>query len=184
MSRAWDGSDRGVQMTNDEIINYVLKNEGGYTDNSHDHGGPTNFGITAADLGEWMGRNGPASAPEVRAMSEVTARAIYAKKYIAQPHFDRIANDALRLVAVDSGVLFGTRRATEWLQAVVGAAVDGDFGDETTAKIAVYAQPNLLARKVLGKRFAAIAGIVSNDRSQAEFLAGWINRAVGLLDFV
>src|SRR5579862_6793179 len=171
-------------MTNDDIINHIIDAEGGYINNPSDRGGATKFGITAATLNRYLDKPGYATADEVRAMSVDTARAIYAKFYIADPHFDRIANDALRLVAVDSGVLHGVGRATEWLQAAVGATVDGELGDETLAKIVAYAEPDLLARRVLGKRFAAYAGIVNNDKSQLEFLGGWINRAVSLLDHV
>jgi len=171
-------------MTNDEIIDMVLKYEGGFTNNPQDHGGPTNFGITAADLGAWLGKNGPATADEVRTMSKDTARAIYAKKYIADPGFSRIVNDALRLVVVDSGVLFGVPRATQWLQQELGVTIDGHLGDETAAALATYSAPDKLARRVLGLRFAAIAGIVKKDPTQLEFLGGWINRAVSLLDYV
>ncbi len=171
-------------MTNDEIIDIILKNEGGFTNNPNDHGGATNFGITAADLGSWMGRGGPATPDEVRAMSVDTARAIYTRKYISDSGFSRIENDALRLIVVDSGVLFGVTRATKWLQEVLGVATDGRFGDQTTAALSAYGAPDKLARRVLGQRFAAIAGIVKNDTSQVTFLAGWVNRAVSLLDFV
>ncbi len=171
-------------MTNDEIIDLVLKYEGGFTNNPNDHGGPTNFGITAADLGAWMGKNGPATADEVRSMSKDTARAIYEKKYIAAPGFSRIANDALRLVVVDSGVLFGVSRATQWLQQELGVVTDGRLGDDTAKALANYASPDKLARRVLGLRFSFIAGIVKRDVTQLEFLGGWINRAVSLLDYV
>lgn len=171
-------------MTDDDIINVILKYEGGYTNDPADHGGATNFGITAADYGAWLGRNGPATPEEVQAMSVDTARAIYRKKYIADPGFDRIADDVLRLVVVDSGVLFGTARATRWLQAEVGAAVDGVFGDETAGGVAQYNEPKKLARRVLGRRFAAIASIVKADTTQIKFLGGWTNRAVKLLDYV
>jgi lysozyme family protein len=117
-------------------------------------------------------------------MSVDTARAIYTRKYISDSGFSRIENDALRLIVVDSGVLFGVTRATKWLQEVLGVATDGRFGDQTTAALSAYGAPDKLARRVLGQRFAAIAGIVKNDTSQVTFLAGWVNRAVSLLDFV
>jgi lysozyme family protein len=171
-------------MTNDDIIDIILKYEGGFTNDPDDRGGPTNFGITADDLGRWISKGGPASADEVRTMNEATARAIYEKWYIADPGFNRITNDVLRLVVVDSGVLFGTPRAMEWLQKVLAVNPDGKFGDQTASALATYAAPAKLARRMLGQRFAAIADIVKNDATQVKFLGGWINRAVSLLEYV
>jgi lysozyme family protein len=173
-----------MTMTDDQIIDAVLGYEGGYTDNPNDHGGPTNFGITAADYGRWLGQATPATPEQVQAMNVATARAIYQKWYIADPGFDAVTSDGLRLVLVDSGVLFGVGRATIWLQQTLGVAADGKLGAQTVAAIGAYATPALLPRRVLGRRFAAIAGIVQNDISQVTFLRGWTNRSVSLLDYV
>ena len=171
-------------MTDDEIIDTILKYEGTYTNNPNDHGGPTNYGITAADYGRWLNKSTPATPAEVQAMDVATARAIYKKWYIADPQFDRVADDKLRLVLVDSGVLFGTGRATIWLQQALDVSADGKFGDVTAAALGHYGAPALLPRRVLGRRFGAIADIVQKDATQIRFLRGWINRAVSLLDFV
>jgi lysozyme family protein len=171
-------------MTDDDIIDVILKYEGGFTNNPNDRGGPTNFGITAADYGRWLGESAAATADEVRNMSQAVARQIYKKWYIADPGFDAVADDKLRLVLVDSGVLFGTARAAKWLQQEIGVTADGRFGPATTAALANYPAPAQLPRRVLGQRLKSIARIVAGDRTQAVFLAGWINRAVSLLDQV
>jgi lysozyme family protein len=171
-------------MTDDDIISIILRNEGGFTNNPNDHGGPTNFGITAADYGRWLGSRSPATADDVRAMPESVARQIYQKWYIADPGLGGVADDKLRLVLVDSGVLFGTARAIKWLQQEIGVSADGKFGPGTAAALANYPAPALLSRRVLGRRFNSVAQIVQNDRSQIVFLAGWINRAVALLEKV
>jgi lysozyme family protein len=171
-------------MTDDDLVDIILKNEGGFTDNPNDHGGPTNFGITAADYGRWLGKGSAATADEVRAMTPAVAREIYKKWYIADPGFDLVADEKLRLVLVDSGVLFGTGRAVRWLQQEIGVFADGKFGTGTAAALAKYPAPSVLPRRVLGRRFTSIAQIVSSDRTQLVFLAGWINRAVALLEQV
>lgn len=173
-----------VAMTDDDIVNVVLKYEGGYSNNPDDHGGPTNFGITAADYGRWLNKDGPATADEVQAMTVDVARDIYKKWYIADPGFDKVADDKLRLVLVDSGVLFGPARATIWLQQELGVTADGKFGPDTGNALAAFPTPEALPRRVLGRRFNSVAQIVSSDHSQIVFLAGWTNRAVGLLDQV
>jgi lysozyme family protein len=171
-------------MDNDQIIDLILQNEGGYTDDPHDHGGPTNFGITAADLGRWLKQPGPATAAQVQALDKATARAIYTSWYIEKPGFNQIADPQLRLILVDSGVLFGTARAVKWLQAVLGVQVDGNFGPKTLAAVQALASPDPIRRQVLGQRINQIAQIVSSDPSQLKFLRGWTNRATALLTYV
>ena len=168
-------------MTDDDIITYVLQFEGGYTDNPSDHGGPTNFGITASDFGRFLGLAGPATAEQVSNMTQPQAVAIYSKDYIAEPGFDSIADGAVRLVVVDSGVLFGTGRAARWLQQALGVGVDGVIGADTCNALGNCGDTAKLARDVLALRFRAIADIVARDQSQLVFLRGWISRAATLL---
>ena len=42
-------------MTTKEIIDGIIKREGGYVDHPADRGGPTKFGITLATLEAWRG---------------------------------------------------------------------------------------------------------------------------------
>lgn len=172
-------------MTNDEIIDLILNNEGGYTNNPNDRGGPTNFGITAADYGRWLNKGTPASADEVKAMDRDTARKIYEQWYIKDPQFDAIADDKLKVILVDSGVLHGVRRATVWLQLALGIPQpDGQIGPQTLTILQNFAKPDTLPRLVLSHRFQAIAEIVKNRPSQVVFLLGWINRAANLLAYM
>jgi lysozyme family protein len=172
-------------MTDDDIINLVLKHEGGFTNNPNDRGGPTNFGITAADYGRWLNKGAPATADEVKAMDVSVARAIYQKSYVKDPQFDLINDDKLRLILVDSGVLHGVKRATIWLQLSLGMAQpNGRIGTEELAALSNHKDPGKLPRLVLAHRFQAIAEIVKNKPTQIVFLLGWINRAVTLLDYV
>ncbi|CAK0744731.1 conserved hypothetical protein [Gammaproteobacteria bacterium] len=174
-------------MTNDQIIDVVLAFEGGFTNHPADHGGPTNFGITASDLGRWRNWVRTATASEVQAMTKDEAREIYLDWYITKPGFLDIQSDKLKLILVDIGVLHGTGRATRWLQEVLGVAVDGVFGQVTRNALNALTPPqdqDALARKVLGRRFKAFADIVVNDTSQLVFLRGWIARSVALLMYV
>jgi lysozyme family protein len=171
-------------MSDDDVIDIVLQFEGGFVNNPDDHGGPTNFGITAADFGRFLAQATPATEEQVKNMTRDQARAIYRKSYIEQPKFDKITDPQLKLVLVDSGVLFGVGRATRWLQQALNVTVDGNFGVESQAALTAVADQTKLARQVLGIRFQAIADIVSNNTSQLVFLRGWINRAVTLLQNV
>ena len=169
-----------MEMTNDAIIDELLKYEGGFTNDPADKGGPTNFGITAADLGRWRKLDRPASVEEVRTMQVAEARDIYKAWYIADPGFDPIADGGLRWVVVDSGVLHGTRTAARWLQQALGVTPDGVVGNQTiTAANAADAAHAL--RGVLALRIRRYPEIVKDNPSQLRFLQGWVNRATSIL---
>ena len=167
-------------MPDGDIIDAVLKYEGGFVNDPADHGGATNFGITAADLGRWRKLGRVATVDEVKTMTVDEARQIYQAWYIETPGFEPIANDFLKWVLVDSGVLHGTRTAIKWLQQALGVAVDGVIGNQTMAALAAGDAAHV-ANGVLALRIRKYATIVGQDSSQIRFLAGWINRATSIL---
>lgn len=56
-------------------LRHVLAMEGGFSNDPANHGGATNWGITAATLAHWRGR--PVTAADVRTIPPGEARAIY-----------------------------------------------------------------------------------------------------------
>ncbi len=118
----------GATMTNDEIIQQVLKFEGGYTNHPNDHGGATNFGITAVEYGAFLKLGRDATPAEVEAMSQANAIAIYQTKNLTAPNFISVADGNLRMILVDCGVLYGTGMAARWLPKAVGVTADGAVG--------------------------------------------------------
>lgn len=89
-------------------IAFVLKWEGGYSDDPDDPGRKTNYGITEETLGE----EGIADLTRERAI------AIYRERYwpLAEPE-----PWPLDLVVLDSAVLCGPRRTARWLRWATGA---------------------------------------------------------------
>lgn len=171
-------------MTDDQILERVLRFEGGFVNHPLDRGGATNFGITAAVLGRHRGLGRDATVAEIQALTRAEAIAIYKANYIAKPKFDQIKDDNLRLIVVDSGVLHGTGRAAQWLQAAVGATIDGAVGQDTITKLDAKG-PNfdVVCRSVLTSRFKLIGEILRKNPKQVVFAAGWLNRASDLLEF-
>jgi lysozyme family protein len=169
-------------MTDDDIIDHVLQFEGGFTNHPADRGGPTNFGITAARLGEARGLGRDATVAEVQALTRDEAKQIYKTYYLEKPNFGIITDGNLRFIVVDTGVLHGTGRAARWLQQVLHVTVDGALGPQTSAALAA-ADPRKVSKDFLALRFQAIGSILSNDHSQVVFAAGWLNRAAALIEF-
>lgn len=164
----------------EQILDDILRREGGYVHHPVDRGGPTKFGITGQTLGAWRKLGRAATAPEVATLSEAEARAIYRHDYVTAPGFEAIRHRALLELVVDAGVHSGPRRAVQWLQSALGVAADGVIGTKTRAVLAAT-DADVLYGKVLGARLRHLGRLITEDPKQAVFAAGWMNR---LAEFV
>jgi lysozyme family protein len=161
-------------MTTEDVIAGVIAREGAYSNDPHDHGGPTKYGITARELGRWRRFERPATAAEVKALSTTEAADIYRAWYVAP--FAAIADEQLRAQCVDFGVTSGVETAAIALQRILGVDADGDVGP-VTAAAAAAAGPHL-ANAYLAARCRYLERVVDRDPTQLAFLHGWIRRAV------
>ena len=91
-----------------DILNRVLKSEGGYGNDPRDPGGATNFGITIGDYRAYINRS--ATPQDVKRMSVDQAKQIYKTKY-----WDKVNGDTLPsgvdYTVFDYGVNSGVGRA-------------------------------------------------------------------------
>ena len=159
--------------TIEEIITDILQREGGLVNNPADKGGRTDKGISEK------------YHPEAWADGKVTeaeARTIYLKKYVLTPGFDKIKGSHLQTQLVDFGVHSGPQLAIMKLQKILGGiVVDGVIGPETLAALEVIDDMDHLNNKLMCERIRMIGRIVGKDRSQAQFLNGWLERACQFL---
>ena len=75
-----------MQASYDQAMAEVFSDEGGYTDDPNDPGGPTNYGITIHDARLYWKSN--ATADDVKNMPRSVAEAIYATHYAAPLHYN------------------------------------------------------------------------------------------------
>jgi lysozyme family protein len=167
-------------MTESEIIDGVLEREAGFSEHPSDRGSFTNHGVTAKTLGAWRKLGRQATREEVRALKVEEARTIYHHMYITGPGFDAIRYAPLRAQVIDDGVLSGPYEATQTLQDVLGVPSDGVFGPRTRAAVAA-SDPIPLHVRFLKARLVRYAKIVRDNPSQADFIHGWVVRAIGFL---
>lgn len=169
-------------MTVDDLINDVLKREGGFSNRAADRGGPTKYGITQGALSRWLGR--PASIDEVRQLDEATAREIYERDYYIAPRLDTLP-EPVRPVVFDWAVNHGPRGAIATLQHVLNLAgfgpvdEDGTLGPKTR-NAATRAQSEmgpLFGNAIVDERENFYTARAAADPSQAIFLKGWQARA-------
>lgn len=175
-------------MDDDQIIDVVLQFEGGFVNNPADHGGPTNFGITAATLGRARNLGRSATVDEVRTLARSEAAGIYKKLYLADPGFGAVTNGNTRLVLVDTGVLHGPARSIAFLRQCLGLPSTPkpvpQLDPPTSQAVSTFSDPGRLASHMLSLRLKFYTARVQADRTQMQFLAGWVNRVAALLEQV
>ena len=160
-------------MTVAQILDDLIRREGGYVDDPADRGGPTNYGITQRTLRAWRGQ--VVTAADVRRLTRGEARAIYRRRYVDAPGFATLP-DPLRAQVIDNAVLSGPRQAVKDVQrAIGGVTVDGQLGPQTRAALTQRGVAVVHAQ-LIQVRAARIGRIVQRDPTQARFLAGWLTR--------
>lgn len=177
--------------TIDDVIEEVLRREGGYVNDPSDAGGATNFGITQATARQ----NGYTG--DMRALPRALAKEIYLRQYVAAPGFGAIAtiSPAIAAELVDTGVNMGPGVAAEFLQRALNAlndqgrlypdiAVDRDIGPATLRSLKAFldrrgAEGAAVLLKALnclqGERYVALA---EKRQANEAFLFGWLRTRV------
>jgi lysozyme family protein len=180
-----------MSMSIDQIIEDVLRAEGGYVNDPKDAGGETNWGITIATA-RAAGYSGA-----MRDLPRETAKGIYRRRYVEAPGFGAIIgmSPAIAAELVDTGVNMGPAVAARFLQRTLNAlnrngrdwpdiAVDGIVGPGThrALKQALAARGADGERVILralnalqGARYIELAeGRQANER----FVFGWLDKRV------
>lgn len=140
-------------------LTQLLRDEGGYTNNPNDKGGPTNFGITIADYKKYLNPNGTAS--DVRNMTVDQAKAIYKPKYWDAVNGDNLPS-GVDYCVFDYGVNSGVSRAVK---------VYKQFKDIT--------DPVQLINKICDERLAFMHNI-RGGKDWSVFGKGWQRRVDGV----
>ena len=131
-------SRQAAEARFEQALAHVLEVEGGYTNDKHDPGGPTNKGITLAVYARHRGEAvSQATVAELtRQLKQIpdrTVRAIYRKLYWRAASCPDLPQP-LAFMHFDCAVNQGVGRAIRFLQQVIGADVDGEVGPETLGK--------------------------------------------------
>ena len=149
--------------------------EGGYGDDPADPGGPTNHGITLAELAAWRHlrldeSNAAAMQDELKRITADEVRAIYLQNYWRPSGADSLPA-GLGLMHFDAAVNQGVGTAIRLLQRAVDTSPDGEFGPLTAAAAVAAPIPSTLARyaDLRRARYRSLAGF-------ARFGRGWLSR--------
>lgn len=156
-------------MTRAEIcIPRILKHEGGFVDHPRDPGGATNKGITLATFRRYIKPRG--TVADLRRLTTGQATIVYKRRY-----WDAVCADLLPVgvdyAVADFAVNSGPRRAARYLQASVGATVDGRIGPQTIAATRAM-PPEDVVTALCDKRLAFLQRL----RTWRSFGRGWGRR--------
>lgn len=165
-----------------KAFEWVIGNEGGFSNDANDSGGATNWGITHNELSRWRGH--PVSVDDVKSLAIDEARSIYKKWYWDSLSADSIVNDGIAIALFDQAVNCGVGTAAKRIQMVLGVNQDGKIGPETLNEINRSGRGNKIIQGFAKASLEYYAGIVNRNHSQAGFILGWVRRGCKLLDLM
>ena len=157
----------------ERIFDYLLKVEGGYSDDKHDKGGKTKYGITEEDARDF-GYKG-----DMQDLTKDFAKNIYLKKYYLGNKLDKVVNDKVALSVCDfivNGGAWGSKKAQAALNELgFDLRVDGILGEKSLAALNEVDENKFLEKyHDLQRRYYRV--LAANKPSQKKFLTGWLNR--------
>lgn len=142
--RETQGDDVPGEAAGDDIfaqsLAHVLEMEGGFSNDPHDPGGPTNKGITLDVYARFKGVTVDATSrtrliDELKRIPDDTVRTIYRQRYW-EPARCAAMPAPLALFHFDAAVNHGVAGAARLLQRAAGVTEDGEIGPDTLAAIA------------------------------------------------
>ena len=157
----------------ERIFDYLLKVEGGYSNDKHDKGGKTKYGITEEDARDF-GYKG-----DMQDLTMDFAKNIYLKKYYLGNKLDKVVNDKVALSVCDfivNGGAWGAKKAQAALNELgFDLRVDGILGEKSLAALNEVDENKFLEKyHDLQRRYYRV--LAANKPSQKKFLTGWLNR--------
>lgn len=160
-------------ITEDSNFNKCLKlllvSEGGNDDDPRDPGGRTSRGILQREWNVWR-ESHPGLPSDVWDAPDSQVAAIYLEEYWDVLRCDELPG-GVDYVVFDFGVNSGVSRSAKFLQAIVGAAVDGEIGPETVG-LTNAADSRTIINELCDDRMAFLRGL----STWPTFGRGWTAR--------
>lgn len=164
----------------ERALEYVLRNEGGYSDHPLDSGGPTKYGITIKTLSVWKSQQ--VTKTDILNLTKAEAGEIYKSQY-----WDKVKGDQLPLpiatAVFDAAVLFGVRVASIILQRIAQVKPDGIIGPITLGAAAKLEPSEFIPAFQVELR-GRVNHIIDQYPYNQAFSNGWENRIDRLSNLV
>lgn len=171
-------------LKKEKAIKYVLKNEGGYSNNKNDKGGETNFGISARFLSDLPDKE-PLKIKPLKSFTVQDAISIYDNYIWSFSVCEKIKDERLSVKLFDTIVNIGKFHAYLLIQKACNFPLpdnsklkeDGILGKESISQINHF-PGSVLIKTYADKIFYYYEEIVKKNPSQKQFLVGWQQRAL------
>ena len=156
----------------ENLIDDVIRREGGFVNDPVDPGGATNHGITRGTLADF--RKTSVTVEDVRNLTVDEARKIYRENYFKG--IEQVTDSLLLGFLFDYSVNAGNGKAVRALQAAIGTTVDGAWGPQSQKKLDNVNDQHTLYWPCVCYRFDDYMRIMGNNPSLTKFAHGWANR--------
>lgn len=165
----------------EKSLEWLLEEEGGWSNHKADRGGATMYGVTQATYTDWRKRVGR-PAQSVRNITKDEAFELYEIMYWRAAGCHQLPWPISYLV-FDAAVNSGVSRGIRWMQGGLGVEADGKIGPKTLAAAnkAVADGDGRKLMAIIDQRVTFLARLVQRDSSQAAFLLGWWRRTVQVI---
>ena len=173
---------------NDAVL-FVLSNEGAYSNQKHDRGGATKFGVSTRFLkliDKDITGDGHVNKKDTEALTKPGAIELYKKYFWDHYRLTKIRDIALAKKALDLFVNMRGKAAGKILQKACnecGASlkVDGIIGPKSFTSINSQSMFGItretLLKAIRSEQAKHYEAIVKSDKTQKKFLKGWLARA-------
>lgn len=160
-----------IADVSDKAIEYVLKNEGLYSNDVDDAGGETKFGISKRSYPKL----------DIKNLSIQKAKEIYKKDFWEKQKYKNIKNQELAIKIFDLAVNVGTSRANKLMQRALRSVnkkvEETGVLDDTTICLINESEATDLLSALRSEAAGYYRLIVSTKPHRAKYLKGWLNRA-------
>lgn len=150
---------------------FTLKEEGGFSDDPHDPGGPTYKGITLAEFRDYFGVPS-ATVKDLIRISTGQLTNIYENRYWILVDAGQVLPDGVDCSVFDMGVNSGVLTSIKLMQNALGVVEDGVIGPHTIKALRAI-DPMTLLRRL----HSAHNTYYRSLRNFHYFGSGWLDRS-------
>lgn len=156
-----------MKETRPEAMAKVFADEGGYSDDAHDPGGATKYGITIIDYRKYVKPG--ATKVDVKNMTKTEAQVIYDAHYLFPMMYDSLPA-GVDYSVVDAAINSGVGRAPQWLKKALNTSSSGMPGLVAEARLEVDKQA------LIHRYWMIRLGFLKSLKTWQFFGKGWGNR--------